>query len=154
MIVEASIYIDAPRDDVFDILTEYGSDVRVRVVPHLKAQSILHREDNVFLCENEWERDGKQIRQHRRYTIFPPDRIEEEVVGANEGMTHVTTRLDPDGDGTRLTMESEYVLTGALRLLGKLAANQLHQSDETLLEELRTRIEAEFEEVVDDVGES
>ena len=35
MLVEVSILIDAPRDDVFAILSDYGSEVRRRINPAL-----------------------------------------------------------------------------------------------------------------------
>ncbi len=145
--IEASIHVDAPRDDVFDILTEYGGEVRLRINPSLKVQKVLERRDNEVLCENEWERDGKRIRQQRRYRLYPKERIEEEVVGVDHGMVHVTTTLEPEDDGTRLTVASEYHFRGLWGLVAKLAANKLREEDERLLEILKERIEAEFEEV-------
>jgi hypothetical protein len=132
LLIVASVLIDAPRDDVFDILTEYGGEARLRINPSLKSQTVVEREGNVVLCENEWERDGKHIKQRRRYTLYPRERIEEEVVGV---------------DQTRLTLTSEYRFGGLWRILSKLAESQLRQGDETLLETLKERIEAEFEEV-------
>jgi hypothetical protein len=147
LLIEATIVIDAPRDDVFDILTEYGGPARLRINPSLKSQVVIERQGNVVLCENEWERDGKRIQQRRRYTLYPRERIEEEVVGAQNGMVRVITRLEPEGDQTRLTMTSEYRFSGIWRLLSKLAEAQLRQADEALLQGLKERIEAEFEEV-------
>lgn len=147
MLVEASILIDAPRDDVYDILTEYGQPARLRINPSLVSQTVVERTGNVVVCENEWERDGKRIRQHRRYSLFPPDRIEEEVVGQRTGMVRVTTKVEAEGDQTRLTIISEYRFGGLWRVLGKLVASQLRQSDEALLATLKERIEAEFEEI-------
>lgn len=147
MFVEANILIDAPCDDVFDILTEYGSAARLRINPSLKSQTVIERQGNVVLCENEWERDGKRIQQRRRYTLFPKERIEEEVVGVKTGMVRVITRVEPEGDQTRLTIASEYQFGGIWRFLGKVAESQLRKADEALLETLREHIEAEFEEV-------
>ena len=147
MLIVASVLIDAPRDDVFDILTEYGGEARLRINPSLKSQTVVEREGNVVLCENEWERDGKHIKQRRRYTLYPRERIEEEVVGVDRGMVRVITTLEPEGDQTRLTLTSEYRFGGLWRILSKLAESQLRQGDETLLETLKERIEAEFEEV-------
>ena len=147
MFIEASILIDAPRGDVFDILTEYGQPSRMRINPALKSQSVVESDGNVFVCDNEWERDGRRIRQRRRYVVNRPDRIEEEVIGADRGLVRVVTTLEPEGDQTRLTMVSEYRFGGIWALLGRIAEGQLRQSDEGLLETLKTNIEAEFEEV-------
>lgn len=147
MLVEASIVIDAPRDEVFALLTEYGSEARVRISPNLREQKIVEHEGNVFLCDNVWDQNGRVIRQSRRYILYPPDQIVEEVTGATKGMLRVTTRVEPEGDQTRVTMLSEYRLTGLWRLLERTAAKSMQQSDEHLLERLRERIEAEFEEV-------
>jgi Polyketide cyclase / dehydrase and lipid transport len=147
LLVEASILIDAPRDDVFAILTEYGGPARLRINPRLKAQTVVERDGNVFLCENEWESEGKRIVQRRRYSVFPPDRIEEEVVGAAQGLLRVTTRVEPEEDQTRLTIVSEYRFGGLWRLLAGSVVSRLRQSDEELLAVLKTGIEAEFEDV-------
>jgi hypothetical protein len=147
VLVEASIRVDAPRDDVYAILTEYGGPARLRINPALKAQTVLEHRENVYLCENVWEHEGKPLVQRRRYTLFPPDRIEEEVVGATEGMLRVTTTVEEEGEGTRLTMVSEYRLTGLWRLVGGTLAKKLEDQDQQLLEVLKTGLEAEFEEV-------
>lgn len=147
MLVEASILIDAPRDEVFALLTEYGSEARLRISPNLRQQKVIEHQGNVVVCENTWEQKGRSIRQTRRYVLFPPDRIEEEVVGATKGMLRVTTRLEAEGDQTQLTLISEYRLAGLWRLLEGTAAKTMQDSDEQLLERLKERIEAEFEEV-------
>lgn len=149
MLVEASIVIDAPAEDVFAILTEYGGDVRRRINPQLKAQTVVERMGNVVVCDNEWDSGGRTVRQRRRYTIFPPDRIEEEVLGVDSGMVHVTTRVESDGDQTQLTLISDYRLGGIWRFLGRFAADKLREADETILATLKAGIEAEFEEVED-----
>jgi carbon monoxide dehydrogenase subunit G len=147
--VEASILVDAPRDEVFEILTDYGGDVRLRINPVLKSQTVLSREGNAVLCENVWERDGKTVRQQRRYRLFPPDRIEEEVVGVTDGMTLVVTHLDSEGDQTRLTLESTYQLRGIWRFLGRYIQEKLQRDDEEFLESFKKRIEDEFVEDVE-----
>lgn len=150
MIVEASVLVDAPRDEVYAIMTEYGGPARLRINPLLKAQTVLERRANVVLCENVWEQDGKRIVQQRRYILFPPDRIEEEVVGAKEGMLRVTTRLDEEGDQTRLTLVSDYRLGGIWRFLGGAVAGKLREQDESLLDVLKIGLEAEFEDVAEE----
>jgi len=147
LLVEASIIVDAPRDDVFAILTEYGGAARLRINPRLKLQSVIEHEQNVFLCENTWESEGKRIVQRRRYAVFAPDRIEEEVVGATNGMLRVITRVEPQEEQTRVTIVSEYRFGGIWRLLGSFAATKLREADEELLSVLKAGIEAEFEEV-------
>lgn len=147
MLVEATVLVDAPRDDVFAILTEYGSPARKRINPRLKEQRVLDHRDNSYLCENVWEQEGKQVVQQRRYHLFPPDRIEEEVVGAKDGMIRVTTRVEREGDQTRLTIVSEYHLGGIFRLLSGAIASKLQEQDNALLEVLKAGLEAEFEEV-------
>jgi hypothetical protein len=147
VLVEASIVIDAPAEDVFAILIEYGSDVRRRINPRLKAQTVVERKGNVVVCDNEWDSGGRIVRQRRRYTIYPPDRIEEEVLGVDRGMVHVTTRVDTDGDRTQLTLISDYRLGGIWRFLGKFAADKLREADESILAALKTGIEAEFEDI-------
>jgi hypothetical protein len=151
--VEASILIDAPRDEIFALLTEYGSPARLRINPELKVQTIVERGDHVVVCDNEWQRDGEVIRQRRRYALYPPDRIEEAVVGATRGMLRVVTTLEPEGEQTRLTMVSEYEFGGIWRFLGRIIADKLRESDEKLLDTLKAGIEAEFVEVEVD-GES
>ena len=150
MLVEASTLIDAPSDDVFDILTEYGQPTRLRINPSLKSQTVVERQDNVVVCDNEWERDGKRIQQRRRYVLFPKERIEEEVVGASTGMIRVITQIEPEDGQTRLSLQSEYNFTGLWRYLGRFAEKQLREADETLLATLKERIEAEFEDVEED----
>jgi hypothetical protein len=147
--VETSILVDAPLDDVFAILTEYGG-ARLRINPHLTAQTVIEQSGPVTVCENVWVRDGKTVRQQRRYHAFPPDRIEEEVVGATTGMIRVRTRLTPEGDQTRLSLTSVYVLRGLWGLVGRFAAGRLRDADDEFLATLKAGIEAEFEEVEED----
>jgi hypothetical protein len=147
VLVQASILIDAPAEDVFAILTDYGSDVRRRINPQLKVQTVVERAGNVVICENEWDSGGRTVRQRRRYTIFPPGRIEEDVLGVDRGMVHVTTRVETDGDQTQLTLISDYRFGGIWRFLGGFAADKLREADEGILATLKAGIEAEFEDV-------
>lgn len=144
--VEASVLIDAPRDDVFAILTEYGGEARVRINPKLKAQRVLERSQSWTLCENVWETDGREIVGRRRYRVAAPGVIEEEVVAARSGLVRVTTRVQAEGDQTRLTMVSAYRLGPVWNLLARLAIGRLRESDEQLLATLKDGIEAEFED--------
>ena len=150
MRVEASILIDAPRDDVFALLTEYGSAARLRVSPQLQEQVVVERTDNVVVCNNVWEHQDRPIESRRRYTLYPPNRIEEEVVDATTGLLRVTTLLEPEDDQTRLTMISEYQLSGVWRFVSRFAEGQMTKLDEEFLEKLKAGIEGEFEEVEPD----
>jgi Polyketide cyclase / dehydrase and lipid transport len=145
--VEATILIDAPLDDVFAILTDYGGAARLRINPRLRGQTVVERSGNVITCENEWESGGKLVRRQRRYRVLPPNRIEEEVIGATSGMLRVLTRLDPEGEQTLLILTSEYELTGIWRFLARFAEGKLREADQSYLATLKDGIEAEFEEV-------
>lgn|GEM_PF-5920183 len=147
MRVEASVLIDAPRDDVFALLTEYGSEARLRLSPQLQKQVVVERHDNVVICDNIWEHKDRPLESRRRYTVFPPNRIEEEVVDASTGLLRVTTFLEPEDDQTRLTMISEYQLAGVWRFVSRFAEGQMVKLDEEFLEKLKAGIEGEFEDV-------
>lgn len=147
MQVEATILIDAPRDDVFALLTEYGSEARLRLSPQLQRQVVVERQGNFVVCDNVWEHKDHPIESRRRYTVFPPNRIEEEVLDATTGLLRVTTLLEPEEEQTRLTMISEYRLKGFWRFVSRLAGGQMAKLDEEFLEKLKAGIEGEFEEV-------
>ncbi len=150
MNIEVSIVIDAPRDDVFAILTDYGAPVRQRINPELRSQTVLERHGNVVVCENVWEREGRTIRQRRRYTVIPPDRIVEEALDNQTGMTRVDWTVGAHGEQTRLIMNTTYKMPGIWNVLGRVVEPRLRQTDEELLETLRVNIEDEFEEVVEE----
>ncbi|HLZ10136.1 MAG TPA: SRPBCC family protein [Chloroflexota bacterium] len=147
VIVKASIIIDAPRDEVFAIMTDYGQDVRRRISPDLKSQEVVRREDNLFVCNNVWDRGGKTFQQQRNYRVIPPDTIEEEAIDNGRRLSLIISRFEVDGDATRLTVSTDYHLTGIWRVLGRFIASKLRESDEELLAKLKTGIEAEFEDV-------
>ena len=147
MQIEATILIDAPLDEVYAILTDYGSAARLRINPRLRGQTVVERSGNVIICENEWESGDRVVRRQRRYRVTPPNCIEEEVIGATSGMLRVLTRLEPEGDQTWLIVTSEYKLTGIWRFLGKFAEGKLQEADQSYLTTLKAGIEAEFEEV-------
>lgn len=156
MAIRTSVEIDAPRDLVFEIITDYGSESKLRTVPKLKAQRVIERRDNVFVCENEWEVDGKALRQVRRYSLFPPDRIEEEVLDA-PGPARVRTTItltELPGERTLMTHEDEYSFTGLWKLVGWLFVGQFARLARQSLDEQRLTIEAEIvEEDVEDEAE-
>lgn len=152
MQVEVSILVDAPRDEVFALLTEYGSEARIRVSPQLRTQEVVERQGNVIVCDNLWDHEDKTIASRRRYSLSPPNRIVEDVVEGGSGLQRVTTLLEPEEDQTRLTMISEYRLTGVFRLLAGVAKSQMEKLDQEFLEKLKAGIEAEFEEVDADEG--
>ena len=62
-------------------------------------------------------------------------------------MVRAITILAPEDKGTRLTVVSDYHFRGLWGLAAKLAANKLREEDELLLQTLKERLEAEFEEV-------
>lgn len=147
MLVETSIVIDAPRDEVFAIMTDYGQEVRCRINPELKTQEVIRRDGNLIVCDNVWDRGGQTIRQRRQYRVLPPDTIEEEALDNGRRLSRIVTRLEELGDRTRLTVSTDYHLTGVWRILGRFVAGKLRESDEELLAKLKAGIEAEFEEV-------
>lgn len=147
MLVEASVVIDAPRDEVFAIMSAYGEDVRRRINPELKTQDVVRREGNLIVCDNVWDRGGQTIHQRREYRVVPPDTIEEEALDGTKSLSRIVTRFDEVGDSTRLTVSTDYHLTGIWRVLGRFIVNRLRESDESLLAKLKAGIEAEFEEV-------
>ena len=149
MIVSASIIIDAPRDDVFAIMTDYGQEVRRRINPELKTQEVIQHDGNLFVCDNVWERDGKTIQQRRQYRVLAPDTIEEEAIDNGRRLSFIVSRFDEIGDSTSLTVSTDYHLTGIWRVLGRFIAGKLRESDEELLAKLKAGIEAEFEDVDD-----
>ncbi|MBI2942473.1 MAG: SRPBCC family protein [Chloroflexi bacterium] len=144
--IQTSVVIDGPRDLVFEILTDYGSASKLRTSSHLKAQRVLQRTGNVVLCENEFEANGKLHRQVRRYSLFPPDRIEDEVV-ETPGPVRVRTTitLEETADGTTLmTHDDEYTLSGIYWLFGWALRGQFRRVAEDALAGMKTRIEAEL----------
>jgi hypothetical protein len=147
VLVEASIVIDAPRDEVFAILTSYGQDVRRRINPELTAQEVVERDGNLVICDNVWERGGHTIHQRRHYRVRPPNIIEEEAIENGRRLSLIVTRLEEEGDATRLSVSTDYHLTGIWRVLGRFVAGKLRESDDELLAKLKAGIEAEFEEV-------
>ena len=149
VLVEASIEIDAPRDEVFAIMTDYGQEVRRRINPELISQEIIERDGNLVICENVWERAGHTIRQRRHYRVLPPDTIEEEALDKGRRLSRIVSRFEAIGDKTRLTVSTDYRLTGVWRVLGRFVVGKLRESDEELLTRLKAGIEAEFEEVED-----
>jgi Polyketide cyclase / dehydrase and lipid transport len=149
VLIEASIVIDAPRDEVFAIMTDYGQDVRRRINPELKSQEVILRDGNLTVCENVWERGGQTIRQRREYRVLPPDLIEEEALDKGRRLSRIVTRFEAIEDKTRLTVSTDYRLTGVWRVLSRFVVGRLRESDEQLLAKLKAGIEAEFEEVDD-----
>jgi hypothetical protein len=150
VIVNASIVIDAPRDEVFAIMTDYGQEVRRRISPELKSQEVVSHEDNLFICNNVWERDGKTIKQRRTYRVIAPDTIEEEAIDNGRRLSLIVSRFEALGDTTRLAVSTDYHLTGIWRVLGRFIVGKLRESDEELLVKLKAGIEAEFEDVDDE----
>jgi hypothetical protein len=147
VLIEASIVIDAPRDEVFAIMTDYGQEVRRRINPELETQEVLLRDGNLIVCENVWHRGGQKIRQRREYRVLPPDTIEEEALDNGRRLSRIVTRFEEFGDRTRMTVSTDYHLTGIWRVLGRFFVGKLRESDEQLLAKLKAGIEAEFEEV-------
>ena len=155
MAIRTSVEIDAPRDLVFEIITDYGSESKLRTVPKLKAQRVIEHHDNVFVCENEWEVNGKTLQQVRRYSLFPPDRIEEEVLDA-PGPVRVRTTItltELPGERTLMTHEDEYTFKGIWKLFGWLFTGQFARMARESLDEQKLTIEAEIieEDVEEDV---
>ena len=152
MAIRTSVEIDAPRDLVFEIITAYGSDSKLRTVPHLKAQRVLERHGNVVVCENQWEVNGRTLRQVRRYSLFPPDRIEEELLEA-PGPVRVRTTItltELPGERTLMTHEDEYTFKGLWKLVGWLLRAQFARMARQSLDEQKVAIEAE---IVEEEGE-
>jgi hypothetical protein len=130
-------------------MTDYGQEVRRRINPELKSQEIIERDGDLVICENVWERGGHTIRQRRHYRVLPPDTIEEEAMDNGRRLSRIVSRFEAIGDKTRLTVSTDYRLTGVWRVLGRFVVNKLRESDEELLTRLKAGIEAEFEEVED-----
>lgn len=99
--VSVSRTIKAPKDQVWTLLADVENWPKwapAKAVNRVISHPIVSKEGNVIVCD-EYEQAGLIRARHRdRYTLYPNERIEEEIIqGDFVGGISLTIEAVPDG---------------------------------------------------------
>ncbi len=124
-VIERSFFVEAPRERVFAFLADHANDAQW--LPGLADPRNFTGEGTDYRWEVTYKMAGMsfnvtgQVVKH-----VPPSR---HVVETRSGMVSVWDwTLEPEGDGTRITLRMEYTIPVAA--LGKLAEKLLLKQNE------------------------
>lgn len=120
--IENSQIIKAPRERVFQILTDY--ETWPKFSTFFSRVSVTERNGNIVRLDTDVKLRGRKVRRMEKHVQTPPARIE--VEGEMEGVTNTSVwKFDSVPEGTCLTASVDAQLNGWARLLGPIAKRQL-----------------------------
>jgi len=140
--VEVSRVIKAPRKKVWEVVSDPTS--LPKFIPDIKSVEVLSRVGNTITYKTTSIMGGREVKMTQKYTLHPPERMEEEILEGPIDM-RVTTILEEVPEGTKYTRSGDVSFKGVLgRILGRLfAGSKLQEGAEETTDKMAKYIEAQ-----------
>ncbi|GIU71494.1 MAG: hypothetical protein KatS3mg003_0973 [Candidatus Nitrosocaldaceae archaeon] len=100
----------------------------------------VDKANNVIITEEEFQISNRKIKQKTKHVMNPPEKHESFVIEGDAKGSHVVERYEKVPEGTKVIIEGDFKLGGALKVLGFLAKGKISKRINELLDELENKL--------------
>ena len=108
---------------------------------YFQSIKIVEKSNNMIITEEEFQISNRNVKQRTKHIINPPDRHESFVIEGDAKGSHIVEVYEKVPDGTRVVINGDFKLGGALKVLGFLAKGKISKRINALLDELESKLE-------------
>ncbi len=132
--VKVEKIIKAKKDKVFSTMTDFEN--LPSILPQIfKSVKIISREGNSIVTEEFVKMAGRDITQKVKHVIQPTEKHEVFILEGDAKGSHIVESYEETSEGTKIIVEGDFKLVGALNLLGFLAKGKIEQSINEVMDE-------------------
>lgn len=132
--------IGADRGRVFEIATDY--ELFPEMMPgRFPSVRVRSRRGNVAVVEERVRLSGRELSMMTKHVADAPGSHEVFVIGGDAKGTHVVERYEEVPQGTRVTVDADIRLGGAMRIAGLLGRRRLRRGVEEAAAEFARAVE-------------
>ncbi|MCH8860341.1 MAG: SRPBCC family protein [Thaumarchaeota archaeon] len=132
--VKVEKIIKAKKDKVFSTMTDFEN--LPSILPQIfKSVKIISREGNSIVTEEFVKMAGRDIAQKVKHVIQPTEKHEVFILEGDAKGSHIVESYEETSEGTKIIVEGDFKLVGALNLLGFLAKGKIEQSINEVMDE-------------------
>lgn len=132
--------VTAQRDHVFQIATDYES-LQNTLPQHFLSVRVRSTRENVSVIEEHLRLAGKELIMMTKHVINPPELHNVFVIGGDAKGSHISERYEIIPQGTKITVDADIKLKGAIRLAGFFGKKRIENSLGEILDELAKTVE-------------
>ena len=139
MHIEQTQVVKAPREQVFQALTDYEAVPKWQTL--FTRVTVAKRDGNTVHVDMEVNMRGRKALRTERHILTPPERID--VEGEMEGITNTSVwKFEPAPEGSRVTVIVEARLPLRLKILAPLVKRQFQGLVQDWLQDLAKYVES------------
>ncbi len=134
--------IKAERSKVFNIITDF-ENLPNRLPEFFNSIKIVSKEGNVTIIEESVKVAGRDITQTTKHILTPPEKHEVLVMTGDAKDSHIVETYENVSEGTRVTVDGDFKLSGKLKLVGFVAKRKIEKNINEVMDALAKIVEHE-----------
>ena len=125
--VKVEKIIKAKKDKVFFTITDF-ENLPSKLPQIFKSVKIISREGNSIITEEFVRMVRRDITQKVKHVIQPTEKHEVFILEGDAKGSHIVESYEETSEGTKIIVEGDFKLAGALNLLGFFAKREIEKS--------------------------
>lgn len=134
--------IKAERSKVFNTITDF-ENLPNRLPEFFNSIKIVNKEGNVTIIEESVKVAGRDITQTTKHILTPPEKHEVLVMTGDAKGSHVIETYENVSEGTKVTVDGDFKLSGKLKLVGFVAKRKIEKNINEVMDALAKIVEHE-----------
>lgn len=131
--VKVEKIIKADRAKVFNIITDFEN--LPRILPEFfKSVKVVSKEENIIIIEESSKMAGRDITQKTKHILSPPEKHEVIILDGDAKDSHIIESYESISEGTKVSIDADFNLSGKLKLVGFLAKKKIEKSINEVME--------------------
>jgi len=126
--------VNADREKVFDIVSDYEKFEKTlpQYFPSIRIRS---KRGNTAIVEEHVRLAGREMIMMTKHVTKYPELHEVFVIGGNAKGSHIIERFESIPEGTKINVEIDLKLNGALKIIGMFGKNKIQDSFTKIMDE-------------------
>ena len=110
--VTVSGVINAPREEVYNLLADYGGKRRLEAFPGILHQKVVNQQDDTAEVVTHFAGVPDEVVDRRRFTLSPPSQIREDILESPVLKGSIIYRFEQVPEGTKFILEQRLGIKG------------------------------------------
>ena len=132
--------IKADREKVYRTITDFES-LPTKMPQFFKSIKIVSKENNSIVIEESIKMAGRDINQKTKHILTFPEKHEVFILEGDAKNSHIIETYEKISEGTRVTVEGDFNLSGKLKPLGFLIKGKIEKNIGEVLESIAKLVE-------------
>lgn len=119
--------IKAERTKVFNTITDFENLPNI-LPDFFKSVKVVSKENNTIVIEESTRMAGRDITQKTKHILSPHEKHEVFILDGDAKDSHIIEKYEIVSDGTKISVDADFNLSGKLKLVGFLVKKKIEKS--------------------------